>query len=866
MVQCDQCDIWCHFSCVDLVSITEEESWMCPNCVDILNTVVEECQTLTNSPVVVQSQVDAGSLNERSNSRHDTGHNNDEAQQVNAQGNLTSLPNARPQSRSEMYNHNVNSQMEIFYPNNSTFHCQNADRRLATAQLMPIGLQGVVMDPRLFAQYRVRPQLIHSTPVPQWNRFVVLHQRSNRPEVFPVAHQGNRSQQSNRPEAVLVANQENRSQQSNRPEPLSVAQEHRSQQLNRSMECLERNSAAGQQTLYYTANRDNKSEVNSVEVSRQQHSSQCEHPTVQTANRQNGPPSVKSSIRTASTSRFIQIELQRLEEEHRAHKEYIKQKYRILTGECDDREFTDRRKFTEQWIDETSHDRLNEFLDDDKATRANPQSLLNVNEHLRESFVEARGREIQQCDSIPCPLVTTNHPLRTGVTKFTPVTSETNENKMQPSFVPMRAQSPSSTEFASTTARNHLRIVATVTEPVFTASEEKDKNSKKSSENSKKKTEYFNVHHESTKSEIQSAPKVQKEGDSSNRQSQPKICAICQKSCVSVADCAEFKSKEVSQRWKLVNSKKLCRMCLRLHFGFCRTNKHCGVNTCTRKHHPLLHDDLWAQRKSANKPNTTLVELNHPHFKINTRVLLRFVPVKLFGVGCSINTFAFLDEGSTTTLIDRKLAEKLKIKGKPKKLCLLWSGRYHRTENSSYEISDIGISSVSKDAIKYHLKDVKTVDDLGIPVQRLNKSELVATFPYLRNVPFEDYENGLAGILIGLNNPKIGIPLEIVEGAESGPIATRARIGWTVHGPTYKSETMSEDEVEPLSLNYHSVKVQYANKSMLWRPASAVARLDVLAKDGLTAEGHCSETEGSVEKATTKRKSARIAERNNKEF
>ncbi|KAJ6639456.1 hypothetical protein Bhyg_12201 [Pseudolycoriella hygida] len=118
----------------------------------------------------------------------------------------------------------------------------------------------------------------------------------------------------------------------------------------------------------------------------------------------------------------------------------------------------------------------------------------------------------------------------------------------------------------------------------------------------------------------------------------------------------------------------------------------------------------------------------------------------------------------------------------------------------------VGNSSVSKDAIKYHFKDVKTVDDLEIPVQRLNKSELVATFPYLRDVPFEDYENGLAGILIGLNNPKIGIPLEIVESTESGPIATRARIGWTVHGPTYKSETMSEDEVEPLSLNYHSVE------------------------------------------------------------
>lgn len=54
------------------------------------------------------------------------------------------------------------------------------------------------------------------------------------------------------------------------------------------------------------------------------------------------------------------------------------------------------------------------------------------------------------------------------------------------------------------------------------------------------------------------------------------------------------------------------------------------------------------------------------------------------------------------------------------------------------------------------------------------------------------------------------------------------------------------------------VRIQNANKSMLWRPASTVARLDVLAKGG-----HCSETEGSAEKATTVRKSARIANKNN---
>lgn len=74
---------------------------------------------------------------------------------------------------------------------------------------------------------------------------------------------------------------------------------------------------------------------------------------------------------------------------------------------------------------------------------------------------------------------------------------------------------------------------------------------------------------------------------------------------------------------------------------------------------------------------------------------------------------------------------------------------------------------------------------------RITSHELIIRFPYLQNVLFSEYENGLPGILIGSNNPRIGVPLQVVEGGEFEPVAYKTIIGWTIHGPT--SEIHLED-------------------------------------------------------------------------
>ncbi|KAJ6639535.1 hypothetical protein Bhyg_12281 [Pseudolycoriella hygida] len=273
-------------------------------------------------------------------------------------------------------------------------------------------------------------------------------------------------------------------------------------------------------------------------------------------------------------------------------------------------------------------------------------------------------------------------------------------------------------------------------------------------------------------------------------------CTICRKNCKFVQDCEVFKSFQIDQRWKAIIDNKLCRKCLRRHSGFCRATKECGVNNCTYKHHSLLHNDQRHkpnqdqknQKPAASNETVMQSDINASHIGVNVRVLLRILPIKIFANGITLDTFAFLDDGSTTTLIDEKLADELNLDGVKRDLCLIWSSNIHRKEKNSRQVSVI-ISSIDNPKLQFKLKEVKTVNNLGIPSQRLNKDELCKRFSYLDNIPFKSYENGVPGILIGSNNPRIGIPRKVVDRGDFEPIAAKTKIGWSIHGPIDKFDS-----------------------------------------------------------------------------
>lgn len=71
-------------------------------------------------------------------------------------------------------------------------------------------------------------------------------------------------------------------------------------------------------------------------------------------------------------------------------------------------------------------------------------------------------------------------------------------------------------------------------------------------------------------------------------------CLICKRHNHHVEDCEQFKSYDVSRRWRLLGELRLCRCCLGRHTTrVCRNANECGKNRCKLIHHPLLHQDRF---------------------------------------------------------------------------------------------------------------------------------------------------------------------------------------------------------------------------------------------------------------------------------
>ncbi|XP_049300487.1 uncharacterized protein LOC125774271 [Anopheles funestus] len=162
-------------------------------------------------------------------------------------------------------------------------------------------------------------------------------------------------------------------------------------------------------------------------------------------------------------------------------------------------------------------------------------------------------------------------------------------------------------------------------------------------------------------------------------------------------------------------------------------------------------------------------------------ILLRYVPVILYGNNKEVRTYALLDEGSTATFIEHSLIEELGVEGRPDPMSLRWTGGTTRQEVGSVRVA-LSISGVREGSKAFHLKIVHSVNDLSLPEQSVSMEELSARYTHLRGLPVASYYKARPRILIGVDNWGLGRPLKYAEGGSREPLATKTKLGWTVFG------------------------------------------------------------------------------------
>ncbi|PFX27139.1 hypothetical protein AWC38_SpisGene8168 [Stylophora pistillata] len=229
--------------------------------------------------------------------------------------------------------------------------------------------------------------------------------------------------------------------------------------------------------------------------------------------------------------------------------------------------------------------------------------------------------------------------------------------------------------------------------------------------------------------------------------------------------CNEFKRKSVLERYELAKSFKVCFNCLKQgrEVDKCLNKTHCQVTNCKRHHHSLLHYERatpqppLSQDPQAQPPLfpgnvlTKVATTNSP--AANERVVyFKVVPVQIQGENgkAMIETFAFLDHGSSDTLIKKDTADKLNLEG-PERLLCLGNVENNGTPQCSKAVNLL-VTPTGKQAVNIpvNIHPVWTVPRLNVPPQRLDKENFRRTWKHLEDRDIPTVSSYQIGLLIGV--------------------------------------------------------------------------------------------------------------------
>ena len=138
-------------------------------------------------------------------------------------------------------------------------------------------------------------------------------------------------------------------------------------------------------------------------------------------------------------------------------------------------------------------------------------------------------------------------------------------------------------------------------------------------------------------------------------------CFFCRKTHF-IARCTAFRELTIAARQDWVKKKRACVHCLsdKHQASQCHRTRPCGRNGCTENHHHLLHED------SPRPDNVGVMSAKSNAFS----VLMKTVVVELKGPVGKKRCVAYLDEGSSVTLMSKRLAEELGLTETPRSLTM----------------------------------------------------------------------------------------------------------------------------------------------------------------------------------------------------
>ena len=260
------------------------------------------------------------------------------------------------------------------------------------------------------------------------------------------------------------------------------------------------------------------------------------------------------------------------------------------------------------------------------------------------------------------------------------------------------------------------------------------------------------------------------------------------------SDCITFKNMSVERRRSLVVRCKICFTCCNYsnhEAKNCKFPVKCQREGCYGKHHPLLHVENRRPRKN---PQHQDKQGEQEQFRnssesiycprvVNNSIRYQVMPVVLQNGSKEMEVLAFLDLGSSTTLLLDDTKRKLNLKGKHDPYALAWTNDEVQSEPNGEEVT---LKIKGEHGQRLVLKGVRTIRKLSLPHQALDVQDVKSKYSHLRDIDLKGYETGVPTLLIGLPHAHLIQSLEHRRGKFGEPVADRNRLGWVLYGKDYQ--------------------------------------------------------------------------------
>lgn len=269
-----------------------------------------------------------------------------------------------------------------------------------------------------------------------------------------------------------------------------------------------------------------------------------------------------------------------------------------------------------------------------------------------------------------------------------------------------------------------------------------------------------------------------------------KTCLYCKKGKHTMESCTLLERKAHSEKMEFLKTNGVCFGCLCTGHISKECRKRLSCKICGSRHPTMLHIYQREDEAEAEKDRGKSCVVDSALMRVNTGGLtgagdqeckLAIVPVKVKSSKGQrvVETYAFLDPGSSASFCTVGLMEKLDLSGKKTKILLRTMGQEKVVE--SYMASSLEVAGLDSNA---YCEVPKMFTQQEMPVKRSNipRQKDLEKWPHLKHVCLPEIDKDVE-ILIGMNVPRALEPLEVIRSVDGGPYAVRTMLGWTVNGP-----------------------------------------------------------------------------------